>query len=86
MDRAIVRYVQWHVHATGTWKPPFGPESDHYTEDEEEKDGVSGHRLTLRFIYVIVGWIRPQMAAGFAPTETFGTTLQTKQFCVRILP
>jgi hypothetical protein len=40
MYRAIVEYVQWNVHATGTWKPPPGLEDDDYTEDEEE-DRVS---------------------------------------------
>jgi len=84
MDRTIVRHVRWHVHAAGTWKPPLAPESDYYTEGEEE-DRVSGCRLTL-CLYTLLWGTRPQMAGQTAPTETFATTLHKKEFCVCILP
>lgn len=48
MDRAIVRHVLWDVHATGTWKPPLAVEGDdNYTEEEGDKDEVSGFHFTL---------------------------------------
>lgn len=84
MNRPIVRNVRWHVHATGTWKPPLAPESDYYTEEEGE-NGVSDCCPTL-CLYTFWWGIRPQMAGQFAPTETSGTSPQTKELWVCILP
>lgn len=72
MDRAIIRHVRWHVHATGTWKPPLAPESDYYTEGEEE-DRVSDCHPTS-FLYTFLWGIRPQMAEPNAPTNPSATT------------
>ena len=52
-----MRHVRWHVHATGTWKPPATPESDCYTEDEEGENRVSGYCFTLRLYTLSEGGI-----------------------------
>jgi hypothetical protein len=71
LDRAIVRHVRWHVHATGTWKPPLAPENDRDTEDEEE-NGVSDCRLVL-YLYTALEETRPHRAGRTAPTDTSAT-------------
>ena len=58
MNRAIVRHVRWHVHATGTWKPPLAPEGDCYTEGEEE-DRVSDCHPTSCLYTVLWGTNTP---------------------------
>lgn len=72
MDRAIVRHVRWHVHPAGTGKPPLAPESDYYTDDEEE-DGVSVCRLGLWLYILRVGHAHRKLGQ-LAPTDSSGTT------------
>jgi len=72
MDRAIIRHVRWHVHATGTWKPPLAPESDYCTEGEEE-DRVSDCHPTS-CLYTLLWGTRPQKTEPNAPTNPSATT------------